>query len=668
MAVLAIVLSALLLTTLAPPAASAAPCTTPAEARAVKRAARTQARCNYKLMRTGTGEVCTNPVAPPACAGTLVDDAIALAYGPNDPPASTVDRAALRRQLACQQKIGRGVARFVGVKLTSLIDGQSLDEAVERARKILDRLAGRCAVAVAQDVSGVVLPAVGTPCQNPVGGPGATVDADAVGACLIAALETMVDAVVPAPPPRPNLVIVLTDDQRWDTTDLTHSIDGVTPVMPEVQSELVASGVHFPNAFVTTALCCPSRASILAGQYAHTTTVLTNTQPLGGAPNFDDSASLATWLQGQGYQTGLFGKYLNGYNQLWTPPEQPYVPPGWTEWHAFAGAKFYDYNLVENGVGFDHALVSYPSACPTYTGCPADEAGEDPCPAPQNYSTDLLLQKALDFIDQSAGQPFFLYLAPYAPHGPACPAMQDEGSFDAIPAWRPPNFNEADVSDKPMWVQERCPMTTNQQTANDNFRKQQLEALQAVDRAVGALMDKLRQVGEDADTLFIYTADNGYSWGAHCHRPKRCPYDECMRVPMVVRYPVLAPLARTDPRLALNIDIAFTFGELAGVVPPIVQDGRSMARLLPDDEPAWRTDFLYEQWLDVDPEEEPESPPTLAGVRNEEWKYVEYVTNETELYDLQADPFELQNETNNPTFAGVKMQMAERLRQLRPDW
>ena len=211
-------------------------------------------------------------------------------------------------------------------------------------------------------------------------------------------------------------------------------------------------------------------------------------------------------------------------------------------------------------------------------------------------------------------------------------------------------------------------MTANQQTNNDNFRKQQLESLQAVDRAVGALMDKLREVGQDANTLFIYTADNGYSWGAHCHRPKRCPYEECMRVPMVVRYPVLAPVARSDPRLALNIDIAFTFGELAGVVTPIVQDGRSMARLLPDDEPAWRTDFLYEQWLDVDPEEEPEQPPTLAGVRSEQWKYVEYVTGETELYDLQNDPFELQNETDNPDFADVKSEMAERLRQLRPDW
>src|SRR5207245_1195955 len=308
--------------------------------------------------------------------------------------------------------------------------------------------------------------------------------------------------------------------------------------------------VKFTNAVVTTALCCPSRSSILKGEYAHTTGVLTNSQPLGGALDFDDSSSLATWLHGQGYRTGLYGKYLNGYRQLWGPaPAMPYVPPGWDEWHAFQGTKYYDYVLIENGAGYDHAAVSYPSGCPTYTACPGD-AG-NPCASPQNYSTDIVFQKTLDFLDtQPTGRPFFLYVAPFAPHGPACPAEPDVESFTGIAPWRPPNWNEADVSDKPAWVQNLCPMTTNKINNIDTFRRMQLESLQAVDRWVGAIMDKLRQIGQDANTLVLFTGDNGFAWGAHCHRPKRCPYEECMRVPLIVRYPLLAPRHGSTPASA----------------------------------------------------------------------------------------------------------------------
>jgi arylsulfatase A-like enzyme len=137
---------------------------------------------------------------------------------------------------------------------------------------------------------------------------------------------------------------------------------------------------------------------------------------------------------------------------------------------------------------------------------------------------------------------------------------------------------------------------------------------------------------------------------------------------MVVSYPPLTTPARVDSRMGLNIDIAFTFAELAGLVPPIQQDGRSMARLLADTEPAWRTDFLYEQWLDPDDEDNDAVPPTNACVRTEEFKWIEYVTGETELYDLLADPFELSNLTNDPLHADVKAELQARLRQLRHDW
>jgi len=407
----------------------------------------------------------------------------------------------------------------------------------------------------------------------------------------------------------------------------------------------------------------------LEGQYAHTTGVLTNTQPLGGAPNFDDSSSIATWLQSAGYRTGLFGKYLNGYSSLWTTPNPPYVPPGWDEWHAFKAPKYYDHTLVESGNDFPSPTeVLYPSTCTNYTGCPADQVGEDPCPSPQNYSTDVLAAQALEFLDESAGQPFLLYFAPYAPHSPACAAPGDESAFGALPAYRPPNWNTEPSPDPPAWVTNLCPMGTGKMNNIDNFRRKQLASLQAVDRAVGAILDKLFALGEDQNTLVLFTGDNGYSWGAHCHAPKRCPYEECMRVPLVVSYPPLTTPARVDTRIGLNIDFAFTFGELAGVVPPVQEDGRSMVRLIQNTEPTWRTDFLYEQWLDADDEDNDTVPPTLAAVRSEQFKYTEYVGGETELYDLVNDPFELTNLTNDPAHATTKTAMAARLRQLRPDW
>jgi arylsulfatase A-like enzyme len=658
-----------LLATLSPSPAARAACTLASEGREVSRAVWARVTCNDRILR---GRACP-PVPPaPACAGTLVDAAVALAYGANDPPAGAVDRGAMRDQLACQRRIGRGVARFVGRKLKLLIAGRSRVQAEARARRLLDRLPRKCAVTVAQDASGIVLPAVGSQCGYAVGAPGTAVNPETLRDCLLALLEARVDQVSPAGPVRPNVVIILSDDQRWDTLDATHqSPDRPGPVMPAVTSELVNQGVLFASAFVTNALCCPSRASILRGQYSHTTGIHTNRPPDGGAEVFTagglDAATLATWLQAAGYRTGLYGKYLNGYGNLWTPPEVPYVPPGWTEWHAFEGSKYYDYNLVEHGAGFDHALNPYPSGCTNYTDCPADEPGEDPCPAPQNYSTDVLLAKALDFIEQSAGQPFFLYLAPFAPHGPACPAPRHLTLFQNVPAWRPPNYDEAgDETDKPDWVQDLCPMGQAKKDNIDALRRYMLGSLQAVDEAVAAIMQKLRDIGQADNTLVLYTADNGFSWGSHCHRPKQCPYEECMRVPLVVRYPLLAPEARVETRFGLNVDFALTFTELAGVVPTVPPDGRSFVRVLADTEKLWRADMLYEHW---DNDDDPETGiPTLACVRNQDFKYIEYVTSETELYDLRTDPYELQNQAGNPLYAGTEAGLAARLRELRPDW
>ncbi len=644
-----------------------AACTATSDGSALSRTARSLASCNDRKLRSGPTTVCEPAPPPPACSGTLADNAIALAYGPNNPPATAVDRDLLQDQLRCQKQIGKA-AKFIGRKLKHLINGKSRVEAEEKARRQLDKLPRKCTVTVAQDTSGAVLPAVGPQCAYAVGAPGSAVKPEQLRDCLLALLEARVDLISPGGPVLPNVIIVLTDDQRWDTIDATHeSPDRPGPVMPMVTSELVDPGILFANSFATTALCCPSRASILRGQYAHTTGIHTNRPPDGGAEDFKDNgvdtATLATWLQAAGYRTGLYGKYLNGYAN-----QAPYVPPGWDEWHAFEQTKYYDYALAEFGVDFPTPQLNpYASGCTNYQDCPADEVGEDPCPSPLNYSTDVLLAKALDFIDDSAGQPFLLYLSPFAPHGPACPAPRHLTLFQNLPAWRPPNYDEAgDDSDKPDWVQDLCPMGQNKKNSIDALRQYQLGSLQAVDEAVGAIMQKLRDLGEQDKTLVLYTADNGFSWGSHCHRPKQCPYEECMRVPLVVRYPALAPLPRVETRFGLNIDFALTVSELAGTVPSVPPDGRSFVRVLADTEKLWRTDFLYEHW---DNDDDPEtSIPTLAGVRDDRFKYVEYVTGETEFYDLAVDPYELQNQSNNSAYATAKAELAARLLELRPDW
>jgi arylsulfatase A-like enzyme len=435
---------------------------------------------------------------------------------------------------------------------------------------------------------------------------------------------------------RPNIILILTDDQRWDTVGLEHSRDGTTPVMQHVVSELADSGVTFPNGFVTTALCCPSRTSILTGQYSHNTGIHTNGGSDGGFANFDDTQTIGIWLRDAGYRTGFVGKYLNGY-----ATGAPCVPPGWDEWHVFVQVKFYDYDFDDNGV-----ITHY---------------GTDPA----DYSQNILTQRALQFIDESVadGHPYFLYFAPKAPHGPATARPDHLGLFAGIAAWRPPNYAEPDVSDKPAWVQALTWGTTKTNNT-DAFRIKQLESLQAVDEAVRDIMQRLRDLGQDDETLVVFTGDNGYAWGSHRWQPKQCPYQECMRVPMIMRPPG-GTTARVDTRPVLNIDFAPTFVEYAGAtVPPThTVNGMSVVPLLENTPVTWRADFLNEHWGGQIPDN--------AQVQSSQYKYTEYYAEpppiETELYDLGIDPYELNNVTNNAAYAGVKSSLKTRLDALRAE-
>lgn len=406
---------------------------------------------------------------------------------------------------------------------------------------------------------------------------------------------------------KPNIIFIIADD--LDTESMDH--------LPRLQSLLADRGTTFANFFVSLALCCPSRASILRGQYAHNTEIFTNNAPGGGFQKFRDlgreESTIATWLRDAGYRTALMGKYLNGY------PVTTYVPPGWDEWYGVAGGvNFFNYWLNENG-----DLVRY---------------GSDP----EAYLTDVLTEKAADFVLRTAptGQPFFMYIAPYAPHQPATAAPRHQDAFFGVQAPRTPSFNEQDVSDKPIWVRNTPLRTPTQIAQLDDLYRRRLQSMLAVEDLVERLIETLRAARQLGNTYIVFTADNGFHLAQHrLPAGKNSAYEEDIRVPLIVRGPRV-PAGRVVEHLAGNIDLAPTFAELGGVEAPAFVDGRSLVRFFHRREPPsenWRQGFLLEAGFIT-------GNRVFQGIRGNGFTYVEYLnTGERELYDLEGDPYQLQS-------------------------
>jgi len=428
----------------------------------------------------------------------------------------------------------------------------------------------------------------------------------------------------------PNFVVILADDQRWDALGDVHGLGG--PAMPIVTAELGGAGVTFANAFVSDPVCGPSRASILGGKYAHNHGVLRNNGENGGAQFFDDTQTLATVLSAAGYRTGLVGKYINGYESL-----APYVPPGWTDWHAFVLPNYYNYKLVDTGVIHTHTT---------------------------DYSTDALANLAKQFISAASGAPFFLLFAPYGPHAPAIPAPRHDGAFSGVPDWMPPSYNEADVKDKPPWIMNVPKLRASKKRQLTQFDKDQLESALAIDEAVGGIMDALKDAGVDQDTVVIYMADNGLLWGEHRLSIKHVAFDESVRVPLIVKYPALIGAPSTDDHLISNIDIPATIADLAGVT--MTTNGMAITPILDGTVESWRDTLLLEQWQEPD-SKEGVNPPTWTAVRTTQYLYVDYEDDAQglELYDLALDPFALGNVTGQPAYVDVEADLAARLNTLR---
>ena len=393
--------------------------------------------------------------------------------------------------------------------------------------------------------------------------------------------------------------------------------------MPFVQRELVAKGVTFANAFVTNPQCCPSRVSILTGRYAHSTGVWSNVPPNGGFPAFhDDRSTIATWLHAAGYRTALVGKYLNDYEAA---AHRGYVPPGWDRWVAIAeeNGHYYDYDLTVNGT-----LV---------------HRGH----APGDYSTDVLTREAVDFI-KTARRPFFLYFAPAAPHDPYIPAPPDTTACPDLAPYRPSSFGEDDVSDKPGFIR-KLPWSETEVEMADQTRLGQCRTLLDVDRSVERIVSALRATGALSSTLIVFTSDNGLLWGEHRLSYKSVPYEESIRVPMVMRYDPMTNSPRVEQRFVLNVDLAPTFAALAGL-PHRPLGGRSLVPLLRGETVPWRVSFPLEHAHG----NERIPIPDYCGVRTPRWMYAEYGTGAEELYDLTSDPWELENLASRPSLTTVR--------------
>lgn len=407
--------------------------------------------------------------------------------------------------------------------------------------------------------------------------------------------------------PRRNIVVIETDDMRAD------ELQYLTKTLALLQ------GTQFTKSYVSTSLCCPSRAAFLSGQYTQNNGVPNN----NAGANFNDANSLATWLQNDGYFTTVIGKYLNGYGC------SSDTPPNWDHWQVLC-ANIYSmlgFSLKDNG-----SVVVYPK----------NQA---------NYQTDVLATRAANTITEASnsGKPFFMWLTPTAPHGgPGVRvATRYAKALSTYTLPSKPSFNEADLSDKPAWLQGLPLVRAGVVKKSEIVR---LRMLLAVDDMVERVVNQLTAVGELANTDIIFTSDNGFMRGEHrVASGKEIGYEESLAVPLLMSGPDF-PVG-TNSTVVTNTDLAPTIAAIAGVTPTLLVDGRNLLPIVQGTEAA--PDRVVRHFVTPDSTNDGGSPPhPLAnGVRSPRFTYFELATGEKELYDHTVDPYELTNFANRPEYA-----------------
>ncbi len=424
---------------------------------------------------------------------------------------------------------------------------------------------------------------------------------------------------------RPNFIVIMTDDQRYDSMD----------AMPITTSRLGGSGITFTHAYLTTPLCCPSRTSFYSSLYVHNTNIWRNNTGYDIFRKKFDNDSIGPWMHQAGYRTGVFGKYLNQYNVRQTPP-------GWDQWFTIADGRYFEYSANDNGKVRNFEKKT------------------------DQYSTDVIRRKAIEFINTS-GKPFFLVITPQAPHGNHDGPDEDKAG-EAIPAprhrpcpeitpFRPPNFSEEDTSDKPQWVKKLKRVSTKNV---DAFHRAQKCSLKAVDELVGEVLDALEAKGIRENTFVVFYSDNGYMYGEHKLEKKNCTYEACAKTPFIVSYPALAPQGVTSNAMISHIDITATILDLAGVTPSREINGKSFRSVLEDPQTTVRDAVLVEVRNTFTGKQD-------FSIRTPEYRYTEVGTGEKELYDMINDPWELDNQINNPSYTTTIAELAAKLASLKAE-
>jgi arylsulfatase A-like enzyme len=436
----------------------------------------------------------------------------------------------------------------------------------------------------------------------------------------------------PAPAKRPNIVYILTDDQRWDCLSAAGHPFLKTPNMDRLANE----GVRFANAFVTTSICSPSRASFLSGLYAHTHGVTDNFSEFR-----EDTPNFASAAQAAGYETAYIGKWHMGEDN------------------------------DERRLGFDHWIShrgqgNYWDTTFNFDGVRREVPG---------YYTNVVTDFAVEWLEKPRERPFLLCLGHKAPHGVWIPDSKYETAFDHVPTPEPETARLLDSL--PDWVRERIAtwhgIDGNLYGLEDfgKFIRNYHATILSVDDSVGRIYDTLKKIGELDNTLIVFAGDNGFLLGEHASIDKRTMWEESIRIPLVVRYPPLVPQARVVQEQVLNIDVAPSIVDLCGLEPLGPVHGRSFAGLIANGaDPEWRKSWYYEYNFET------QFPytPNVRGVRTDDWKYIHYPngegrpeTHRAELYHLAEDPLEKRNLIDDPAHAGKLAELKAELARLQAE-
>lgn len=436
-----------------------------------------------------------------------------------------------------------------------------------------------------------------------------------------------------------NVILILSDDHRYDFMGFTGKVPWLkTPNM----DRLANHGIHCENAFVTTSLCSPSRASILTGLYAHSHRVVDNSAP---AP--ENLIFFPQYLQSAGYETAFIGKWHMGdYN------DEP--RPGFDHWVSFLGqGNYYKPTLNING-----SRVSY------------DES---------TYITDLLTEHAVSWMKKRKGEkPFFLYLSHKAVHANFRPAKRHQGLYKDMEIFYPPSYDTTKpenlridgkhykISNEnnphynygkgriPDWVKNQryswhgVDYLYNGLMDFPTFYRNYCETVLGIDDSIGTLLSYLEETGELDSTMIIYMGDNGFSFGEHGLIDKRHFYEESARIPLLIHCPELFKGGQILKQMVQNIDIAPTILDCFGLKKPDYMQGESILPLLQKKNVKWRDRIFYEYYW----EEQFPQTPTTFGIRTDRYKYIRYhgIWDTNEFYDLEKDPYEMNNLIRNPIY------------------